>query len=203
MTTTWVEALLRKRRETREEGVSPFPYQAAFLLNNPLRRTLFKSARIVESIGVTGSEHVLELGPGPGFYSVEIARRLTDGRLDLFDLQPEMLEKAKLQLERAGFRDVGFTVGQASQELPFPDNTFDTAFLAAVIGEVPDKQACLRSLGRVLKPGGRLVFAETYPDPDRLSVQELRDLAEPESFDFVEATGNRWRDVVTFRNRGS
>jgi ubiquinone/menaquinone biosynthesis C-methylase UbiE len=203
MTTTWVEALLRKRRETREEGVSPFPYQAAFLLNNPLRRTLFKSARIVESIGLTGSEHVLELGPGPGFYSVEIARRLTDGRLDLFDLQPEMLEKAKLQLERAGFRDVGFTVGQASQELPFPDNTFDTAFLAAVIGEVPDKQACLRSLGRVLKPGGRLVFAETYPDPDRLSVQELRDLAEPENFEFVEATGNRWRDVVTFRNRGS
>jgi arsenite methyltransferase len=203
MTTTWVEALLRKRRETREEGVSPFPYQAAFLLNNPLRRTFFKPAPIVESIGLTGSEHVLELGPGPGFYSVEIARRLTHGRLDLFDLQPEMLEKAKLQLERAGFRDVGFAVGQASQELPFPDNTFDTAFLAAVIGEVPDKQACLRSLGRVLKPGGRLVFAETYPDPDRLSVQQLRDLAEPESFDFVTATGNRWRDVVSFRNRGS
>jgi ubiquinone/menaquinone biosynthesis C-methylase UbiE len=202
MTTTWVEALLRKRRETREEGVSPFPYQAAFLLNNPLRRTLFKSARIVESIGLTGSEHVLELGPGPGFYSVEIARHLTDGRLDLFDLQPEMLEKGKLQLERAGFRDVGFTVGQASQELPFPDNTFDTAFLAAVIGEVPDKQACLRSVGRVLKPGGRLVFAETYPDPDRLSVQELRDLAEPENFEFVEATGNWWCDVVSFRNRG-
>jgi ubiquinone/menaquinone biosynthesis C-methylase UbiE len=145
---------------------------------------------------------VLELGPGPGFYSVEIARRLTDGQLDLFDLQPEMLEKAKLQLERAGFCDVGFTAGQASQELPFPDNTFDTAFLAAVIGEVPDKQACLRSLRRVLKPGGRLVFAETFPDPDRLSVQQLRDLAEPENFEFVEATGNWWCDVVSFRNRG-
>jgi len=201
--TTFVEALLRMRRETREQGVSPFPHQAAFLLDNPFRRTFFKSARIVEDIGLTGSERVLELGPGPGFYSVEIARRLTDGRLDLFDLQPEMLEKAKQQLERAGFRDVGFTAGQASQELPFPDNTFDTAFLAAVIGEVPDKQACIRSLGRVLKPGGRLVFAETFPDPDRLTVRQLRDLAEPANFDFVDATGNRWRDVVIFRNRGS
>jgi hypothetical protein len=47
--------------------------------------------------------------------------------------------------------------------------------------------------------GGRLVFAETFPDPDRLSVKELRDLAEPESFEFVEATGNRWHDVVCFR----
>jgi ubiquinone/menaquinone biosynthesis C-methylase UbiE len=134
---------------------------------------------------------------------MEIARRLSDGRLDLFDLQPEMLEKARRQLERAGFRDVGFTSGQASQQLPFPDNAFDVAFLAAVIGEVPDQQACLRSLGRVLKPGGRLVFAETFPDPDRLSVQQLRDLAEPANFDFVEATGSRWSDVVVFRNRGS
>lgn len=103
---------------------------------------------------------------------MEIARRLTDGRLELFDIQPEMLEQA-------GLSDVGFTVGQAGDGLPFPDNTIDVAFLSAVIGEVPDKRACLRSLGQVLKPGGRLVFVEMFPDPDRLSVRELRDLAEP------------------------
>jgi ubiquinone/menaquinone biosynthesis C-methylase UbiE len=196
MPTTWVDALLHK---ARQEGASPFPHQAAFILNNPLRRTMLKPARKVDGLGLTGSEHVLEVGPGPGFYSVEIARRLTYGRLDLFDIQPEMLEKARRQLERAGFRDVGFTAGEASEGFPFPDNTFDAAFLAAVIGEVPDKQACIRSLARVLKPGGRLVFAETFPDPDRLSVEELRDLAEPENFEFVEATGNRWHDVVRFR----
>jgi SAM-dependent methyltransferase len=94
---------------------------------------------------------------------------------------------------------VGYTTGQESEGFPFPDNTFDAAFLAAVIGEVPDKQACIRSLARVLKPGGRLVFAETFPDPDRLSVEELRDLAESENFEFVEATGNRWHNVVRFR----
>jgi hypothetical protein len=37
MTTTGVEALLPKQRETRAHGVSPFPYQAAFLLDNPSR----------------------------------------------------------------------------------------------------------------------------------------------------------------------
>jgi ubiquinone/menaquinone biosynthesis C-methylase UbiE len=200
MPMTWVDALLRK---TREKGASPYPHQAAFILNNPLRRALVKPARIVDSIGLTGSERVLEVGPGPGFYSVEIARRLTYGRLDLFDIQPEMLEKARRQLERAGFHDVGFTTGQAAEGFPFPDNTFNAAFLAAVIGEVPDKQACIRSLARVLKPGGQLVFFETFPDPDRLSVQELRDLAEPENFDFVAVTGNRWHDIVRFRRTES
>jgi ubiquinone/menaquinone biosynthesis C-methylase UbiE len=200
MPTTWVDALVHK---ARQKGASPFPHQAAFILNNPLRRAVVRPARKVDGLNLTGSEHVLEVGPGPGFYSVEIARRLTCGRLDLFDIQPEMLEKARRQLERAGFGDVGFTTGQAGEGFPFPDNTFDAAFLAAVIGEVPDKQACIRSLARVLKPGGRLVFAETFPDPDRLSVQELRDLAEPASFEFVESTGNRWHDVVCFRRAAS
>jgi protein-L-isoaspartate O-methyltransferase len=192
---TFVDALLRKRREAN----SPFPHQATFILDNPLRRALMKPARIIDRLGLTGSERVLEIGPGPGFFSVEIARRVSDGRLDLFDIQPEMLEKAKRQLERAGFHDVGFTTGEASEGFPFPDNTFDVAFLAAVIGEVPDKQACTRSLSRVLKPGGRLVFLEMFPDPDRLSVRELRDLAEPENFEFVEATGNRLKEIVCFR----
>jgi ubiquinone/menaquinone biosynthesis C-methylase UbiE len=200
MPTTWVDALLHK---TRQKDVSPFPHQAAFILNNPLRRALLKPARTVDRIGLTGSERVLEIGPGPAFYSVEIARRLTYGRLDLFDIQPEMLDKARRQLEQAGFHDVGFTTGQASDGFPFQDNTFDVAFLAAVIGEVPDKPACIRSLSHVLKPGGRLVFAESFPDPDRTSVRDLRDLAEPEGFVFVEATGNRWHDIVIFRNADS
>ena len=197
MSSTWVGALLHK---SRQQGESPFPYQAAFLLNNPIRRTLLKPARIIDKLGLAGSERVLELGPGPGYFSVEIASRLTGGRLELFDLQPEMLEKARHQLERARLSNVGFTAGEASDGLPFPDNTFDVAFLSAVIGEVPNKQACLRSLGQVLKPGGRLVFVEMFPDPDRLSVQELRDLAEPENFEFGGATGNRWETVAHFRS---
>jgi ubiquinone/menaquinone biosynthesis C-methylase UbiE len=169
------------------------------MLHNPIRRALMKPAGIIDKLGLSGSERVLELGPGPGFFSVEIARRLTYGRLDLFDLQPEMLEKARRHLEHAGFHDVGYTAGQAAEGFPFPDNSFDVAFLAAVIGEVPDKQACIRSLSRVLKPGGRLVFTEMFPDPDRISVEELRDLAEPEGFDFEEATGSRWATIVRFR----
>jgi SAM-dependent methyltransferase len=197
MPTTWFDALLNK---SREKGPSPFPHQAAFILNNPLRRALLNPATIIDGIKLTGSERVLEVGPGPGFFSVDLARRLGQGHLDLFDLQPEMLDKARRQLEQAGFRDVGYTSGQAAEGFPFPDNTFDTAFLSAVIGEVPDQHACVRSLGRILKPGGLLVFVESFPDPDRLSVQQLRDLSESEGFEFVDTTGNRWRDLVRFRN---
>ena len=75
MATTLVGTQLRKRREAH----SPFPHQATSILDNPLRRVLMKPARIVDRLGLTGSEPVLEIGPGPGLFSVEIARRLTDG----------------------------------------------------------------------------------------------------------------------------
>jgi ubiquinone/menaquinone biosynthesis C-methylase UbiE len=68
-----------------------------------------------------------------------------------------------------------------------------------VLGEVPDKPACLRSLERMLRPGGLLVFVEAFPDPDRLSLATLRGLAESEGFAFQSCEGTSWRDVVRFR----
>jgi ubiquinone/menaquinone biosynthesis C-methylase UbiE len=195
MPTTWLDTVLR---QTRRAGEFPYPHWAELFLDNPIRRFIDRPAAVVERLDLAGAERVLELGPGPGFYSTEIARRVPQGQLDLFDIQPEMLDKARRNLENAGFRNVGFHAGDASGGFPFPDSHFDVAFLAAVLGEVPDKSACIRELARVLRPGGSLVLVESFPDPDRLSVQTLRDLAEPEGFALHVAAGTTWRDVVHF-----
>ena len=188
-------------KQVLRRGTPHFPHQLAFMLDSPVHRALARPPRVAESLDLSGSESVLELGPGPGLFSVEIARRLAGGRLEQFDLQPEMLDKARRKLDDAGCHNVGFHTGEASEGLPFPDNNFDRAFLSAVIGEVPDKAECLRSVYRVLKPGGLLVFAERFPDPDRMSVRDLRRLAEPVGFEFLDARGNIWQDVVRFSRR--
>jgi ubiquinone/menaquinone biosynthesis C-methylase UbiE len=182
-------------------GSFPYPHWASVLLDNPIRRALENPAATIDAIGLSGTEKVLELGPGPGFFSAELASRLTTGHLDLFDIQAEMLEKARHKLELAGYFNAGFHVGTAGEDFPFPDDTFDVAFLAEVIGEVPDQPACLRSLARVLKPHGMLVFREAFPDPDRLSVSELRALAEPNGFAFIDGDENRWRGIARFRRK--
>ncbi|WP_309297859.1 MULTISPECIES: class I SAM-dependent methyltransferase [Mycobacterium] len=183
----------------RWPGTFPFPHQAAFVLDNPLRRRIDNPADTVDALELTGAERVLEVGPGSGFFSVEIARRLHAGRLELFDIQPQMLEKSRRKLDRAGYVDVGFHTGQAGDGLPFPPSSFDAAFLASVIGEVPDKSQCVRSLHSVLKPGGLLVFRETFADPDRFGADQLRELAEPAGFEFVDTAGSPWRDIIRFR----
>ncbi|MEU7143671.1 class I SAM-dependent methyltransferase [Nocardia sp. NPDC046473] len=185
-------------RQTRRVGDFPYPHQAAFLLDNPVRRLFTNPRDTIDQLELSGTEQVLELGPGPGFYSLELARKLTDGRLELFDIQPQMLDKARRKLAAAGCDNVGFHSGDAGAGLPFPDDSFDVAFLAAVIGEVPDKPACIRALARALKPGAQLAFFEHFPDPDRMSVPQLQKLAEPEGFSLLNTRGDRWHDTVRF-----
>jgi ubiquinone/menaquinone biosynthesis C-methylase UbiE len=160
------------------------------MLDNPVRRLVTNPHRTVRHLALTGRERVLEVGPGPGFYSVAIADQLTSGGLHLFDVQPRMLDRARRKLARNGYLDVGVHSGDAGKGIPLPENSFDVAFLAMVIGEVSDQRACLQSLARIVRPGGLLVVLEGFPDPDRLPVAELGALAEDAGF---------WYCVVRFR----
>jgi ubiquinone/menaquinone biosynthesis C-methylase UbiE len=72
------------------------------------------------------------------------------------DLQQEMLDHTMRRAAEAGVRTIEPRRGDA-RELPYADATFDAAYLVAVLGEVPDPDAALRELARILKPGGRLV----------------------------------------------
>jgi hypothetical protein len=68
-------------------GRAAYPHQLAFLLLNPLRSLMFSPGDLAARLRLTVNARVLELGPGPGFFSVEIARRIPLGHLCLVDLQ--------------------------------------------------------------------------------------------------------------------
>jgi SAM-dependent methyltransferase len=61
-----------------------------------------------------------------------------------------------------------------ARRLPYDDATFDAAFLVAVLGEIPDQDAALRELRRVLKTSGRLVVGELFGDPHMVTERTLR-----------------------------
>jgi hypothetical protein len=88
MAGTWLEKTMQRGR-----GTDHFPHQLWFIMDNPVRGLLVNPRRLIDRLELSGSEDVLEVGPGPGLFSVEIARRLTTGRLELLELQPEMLPR--------------------------------------------------------------------------------------------------------------
>jgi len=171
-------------------------HETSFSLTLPLRRLVLSPETLAGRLCLEASLRVLEVGPGPGDFSAEVARRLPQGRLELFDLQREMLESARRRL--AAVENVGFTQGDA-RRLPFNEETFDVAFLVAVLGEVPDPAACLRSVYRTLRPGGLFSNTEQPGDPDFLSPEAVRALAERAGFEFVEQFGRGKNYTANFR----
>jgi ubiquinone/menaquinone biosynthesis C-methylase UbiE len=65
-----------------------------------------------------------------------------------------------------------------ARSLPYSDASFDGAYLVTVLGEIPDQEAALRELRRVVEPGGRIVVGELFGDPHMVTHGALRDRAE-------------------------
>ncbi len=179
-----------------------FPHHLSFLIHNPLRRLLITPEGLAERLPLNADSRVLEVGPGSGYFSVEIARRVPRGHLELVDIQPEMLAKARRHLQAAGLNNVGYT-GCDATALPFPDSDFDLALLVAVLGEVADPAACLQSLHRVLRPSGVAVFHEHLPDPDFSPLGKLRQTVEAQGFVFLESRGQGWNYTANFRKQSA
>jgi ubiquinone/menaquinone biosynthesis C-methylase UbiE len=166
---------------------SACPYNQRFWVQAP--HPFITRARLREILEPVPGERVLEVGPGTGYYTLAVAEWLgPEGRLDVFDLQQEMLDHTTRRAGERGLVNITPTQGDA-QQLPYDDATFDAAYLVTVLGEIPDQAAALAELRRVLKPSGRLVVGELFGDPHMVTAGALRERAEAAGLRFERQVG--------------
>lgn len=125
----------------------------------------------IELSGVRTGHSVLDLAGGTGDLAAKFSKLVgPEGRVVLADINESMLRVGRDKLTDLGL--VGnIEYAQVNAEyLPFPDNTFDCITIAFGLRNVTDKDTALRSMLRVLKPGGRLLVLEfSKPESELLS----------------------------------
>jgi arsenite methyltransferase len=105
-------------------------------------------------------ERVVDVGCGAGLDSL-IAARMVDptGRVIGVDMTPVMVEKARQAAAKAGLDNAEFRQGYG-EGLPVSDGWADVVISNGVLNLMPDKEAALAEMARVLKPGGRLQIGD-------------------------------------------
>ena len=125
----------------------------------------------LELSGVRRGHAVLDIAGGTGDLAAKFAELVGEsGRVVLADINDSMLQVGRDKLLDTGrIANIEFVQADA-QYLPFPDDSFDCITIAFGLRNVTDKDMALRSMLRVLKPGGRLLVLEfSKPENELLS----------------------------------
>jgi ubiquinone/menaquinone biosynthesis C-methylase UbiE len=194
----WLLVLkLLSRLAARFGKSAPCPASLSWLVDNSIRRRYMHP--LLDRVGIRPGERVLELGPGPGVFTVDAAQRAgPEGWLVAVDIQPEMIAQVEKQVQAAGSTNVETHVASA-YDLPLDDESVDRAFLVTVLPEIPDPHRALVELRRVLKPGGVLSVTEEFVDPDYLFSSETIRLVEAAGLSLEQRFGNFWVYTANFQ----
>jgi ubiquinone/menaquinone biosynthesis C-methylase UbiE len=166
---------------------SACPYGQRFWVEAP--HPIITRDRLRAVLRPEPGERVLEIGPGVGYYTFDMAKWVGGGSIEIFDLQQEFLDHVMQRAGERGLTNVVPTQGDATG-LPYEDASIDAVVLTAVLGEIPEPVAALREINRVLKPTGRLVVGELFGDPHFTTLTSLKRRSAEAGLAFEERSGN-------------
>ena len=130
----------------------------------------------LERTGLRAGDVALDVACGTGDLAAGMSRQVGDaGHVVMTDINAAMLGEGRRRILNRGIVGNVSLVQSDAEKLPFPDDTFNCIMIGFGLRNVTDKPGALRSMARVLKPGGRLLVLE-FSKPSLGPAQPLYEL---------------------------
>jgi demethylmenaquinone methyltransferase / 2-methoxy-6-polyprenyl-1,4-benzoquinol methylase len=116
----------------------------------------FWKKTFIDIVNPSNGNYIIDVGSGSGDLVLEIQKKCMDTKIDIVDLNKEMLDQGK---ERITKGDVNFYL-QNAENLKFKDNSYDKYLISFCLRNVTDIDQSFKEALRVLKPGGQYFCLE-------------------------------------------
>jgi ubiquinone/menaquinone biosynthesis C-methylase UbiE len=138
----------------------PAPLASAYEKASRMVRGSYYQKMSEEILAHGNKGYFLDVGTGPGYLPIAIARRSSAIRVVGVDLSRPLIRMARINAAREGFSDrLTFEVGNGAR-LRFADQSFDMVISTGVFHSLKDPVAVLREMRRVLKEGGEVIICD-------------------------------------------
>jgi ubiquinone/menaquinone biosynthesis C-methylase UbiE len=143
-----------------EGGKMSLSDRVHFKMMSFVHETLYSLFRdpyeVLKIAGLESGQKVLEVGCGPGFFTIPAARIVGEkGSVQALDISPLAVQRVQQKIEKEGMTNVETILADAAQT-GLPDQSFDLIFVFGLAHPIGDLRNILTELHRLLKPAGTL-----------------------------------------------
>jgi len=166
--------LCRRERGDRMAGSRLSFWTICLMHEGPLMKAFRKPERLLGIAGVAPGKTLVEVGCGPGFFTLPAARMVGDkGLVYALDVNPYAVDRVRKKIEREGLTNVRASLTNAA-ETGLPDNSVDVVFIFGIRYVAGGLDGVLQEAARILKPGGRLSLEKSSGSDSQLTAAAAR-----------------------------
>ena len=159
------------------------------LLLSPERQQTLDIHRVLALLPLRSYQVLADIGCGPGYFTIPLAKHTFDGKVYAVDIQQAMLDATKAELDRIHLTNVELVLSE-DERLPMEAGSLDGAFAAFVAHEADNAKEMLEEAWRCMHEGGWLALLEWHkremeegpPLEDRIDQADLLEIAQEVGF---------------------